>query len=190
MHPPVLQHSQFCLRPLQKSDAASIALYANNRRIYRYTLNIPFPYRIQHAHSWIQKVRKEYRKQNPLSVDWGIECGGEVVGAISLNKITRGHKAEIGYWLGEPYWGKGIMTRAVRLVVSFGLNELGLVRIGAEVFIGNRASCRVLEKCRFRREGVLRAVVKKDENFYDTYVYARVSSASRRSRGRAKKGRV
>ena len=112
------------------------------------------------------------------------------MGAISLDEIIRGHKAEIGYWLGEPYWGKGIMTRAVRSVASFGLNELGFVRIGAEVFGGNSASCRVLEKCRFRREGTLRAFVEKDGVFHDVYVYARVRAASRRGRARARKGGV
>ncbi len=84
-----------------------------------------------------------------------------------------GHKAEIGYWLAEKHWGKGIMTGAVRIICRFGFEKLGLRRIYAAVFPGNRASARVLEKAGFVFEGRLRNLYEKGGKMIDGLMYAK-----------------
>lgn len=109
----------------------------------------------------------------PSEIRFAIDSGGEVIGGISLRNIE-GHKAEIGYWLSEKYWGRGIMTKAVKLVCGFGFGKLRLRRIYATLFSNNRASARVLEKAGFKREGLLRKLHKKDGRLVDALMYAKV----------------
>lgn len=85
-----------------------------------------------------------------------------------------GHKAEMGYWLGRKYWGGGMMTDAVKSIVSFGFKNLKLHRIYAGVFLFNKGSARVLEKNGFKLEGISKKEVKKDEEFIDAYIFAKV----------------
>ncbi len=98
---------------------------------------------------------------------------GEVVGGIGLNRIWQ-HCAEIGYWLGEKYWGQGITTQAVKLVTKYGFEKLGLRRIYAFVFIWNKASAKVLEKSGFKYEGRLKKHAKKGNRFLDDFLYAKI----------------
>jgi RimJ/RimL family protein N-acetyltransferase len=169
----VIKTKHFTLRPFGNKDAPSIVAQINDRTIARNLLSVPFPYRMTDAQEWLRKVRNAARRKKPTSVNFAIEIGGQAVGGIGIFKIT-GHKAEIGYWLGRKYWGKGIITRAIREIVKFGFGKLGLRRIYAHVFTFNRASMRVLEKAGFRLEGRLRRNVKKGKRLLDEYIYARV----------------
>ena len=83
--------------------------------------------------------------------------------------------AELGYWLGEPWWGRGIVTKAVRVVVDHGLSRLGIERIEAPVFEWNPASMRVLEKCGFERESTQRRSAYKDGQLIDCMLYVRLA---------------
>jgi RimJ/RimL family protein N-acetyltransferase len=85
--------------------------------------------------------------------------------------------AEIGYWLGEAYWGRGIMTDVVRLTTDYAFTELGLERVFAVPFTTNVASCRVLEKAGYLREGTLRRSAIKDGRILDQFIYAKVRLA-------------
>jgi len=169
----VLKSKQFVLRPLKKEDAEDIARNINCPIIARNTSRIPYPYTLKDAKTWLAKTLKENRKKKRTKVNFAIEIDGEVVGSISLEDI-KGHKAEIGYWLGEKYWGRGIMTEAVKLVTRFGFRELKLRRIYAFVFCFNKASKRVLEKAGYNLEGVLRKHYKKGKRFIDVYLLAKV----------------
>jgi RimJ/RimL family protein N-acetyltransferase len=115
-------------------------------------------------------------RQAPSSV-FAIEVDGKAVGVIglTLGEGERRHSAELGYWLGEPYWGRGIITTSVRAVTEFAIKELGLTRIESYVFSWNPASARVLEKMGFEREGVLRNSVIKDGVLLDRWLYAYLS---------------
>lgn len=93
-------------------------------------------------------------------------------GGIGLEKIE-GHKAEIGYWLAEKYWGKGVMTAAVEVVTKYSFEKLGLRRIYARVFHFNKASIRVLEKAGFEKEGLLKREAQKDGKLIDSVLYAK-----------------
>lgn len=168
-----LRFRSFVLRPFRKGDEASLQRNINNRKIYRYTLLIPHPYTAKHASVWIKKNISLQKKKKASEINFAIDVGGDVVGGIGLSHIEK-HKAEIGYWLGEKCWGRGIMTKAVKLVCGFGFRKLRLRRIYATVFANNRASARVLEKAGFRREGLLRKLHKKAGKFVDALIYAKV----------------
>jgi len=101
-----------------------------------------------------------------------IDIKGEVAGSVGFNKIE-GYKAEVGYWLARKYWGRGIMTKAVKLVTQFGFKKLKLRRIYAFVFTSNKASMNVLKKAGFKIEGLLKKNAKKGGKFLDDYLFAK-----------------
>ena len=171
---PVIKSQNFILRPFRKGDEWSLQKNINNRKIYRTTSGIPYPYTLKDAKKWIAKNLKEEKKKNPQMINFAIEINGEAAGSVGLGSIKDGHKAEISYWLGEKYWNRGIMTEAVRLVTKFGFEKLKLVRIYGRVYIFNPASKKVLEKNGYQSEGILRKDAKKDDKFIDCYLLANV----------------
>ena len=100
----------------------------------------------------------------------------EAIGSIGLmvGKDVHRFTAELGYWLAEPFWGKGVMTEAVKRITEYAFNSFGLKRVYAEPYTSNRASARVLEKAGFKYEGLLRASAFKDGRLVDQLLYARV----------------
>ena len=107
-------------------------------------------------------------------LSFAIEVGGSAVGGISLHRGVDVERfgAELGYWLGAPFWGRGITTAAVRLVSAYAFEACGLERVFAMPYARNAASARVLEKAGFVREGVLRRHAFKDGVFEDQWLYA------------------
>jgi RimJ/RimL family protein N-acetyltransferase len=97
-----------------------------------------------------------------------------VIGGVGFKDFTisKSHRAEIGYWLAKPYWGRGIMTAVVKKACEFAFSEWKLVKISAEVFAFNPGSARVLEKCGFEQEGYLKKQHKKDGQWIDVKLYA------------------
>lgn len=169
----IIKTPHFTLRPLKKGDEESLAKNINNKKIYQATLRIPYPYTLKNADKWINECLKEYTKEKPKELVWVIDINSEVCGSIGLEKIE-GHKAEIGFWLAEKCWNKGIMTEAVKRLTEFGFKKLKLRRIYAYVFLFNKASMRVLEKAGFEKEGLLRKDVEKDGRLMDDYIFAKV----------------
>jgi len=166
----VLKGKRIILRKLKPSDASSIAKYANDKGVYRYTLRIPYPYKLKDAKDFIKITNKEWKKGTKYR--FGIVFNKEVIGTISLEDIKQDHKkAELGYWIGRPFWGKGITSEAVHLILDFAFNDLKLNRISAYTFTPNKASQKVLLKNGFKKEGLVRENVQKDGKFYDDYVF-------------------
>ena len=163
----------FMLRPFRKGDERSLRKNVNNYNIYRYTGLIPHPYKMKHARQWIKSSAALNNRRKATELRLAIVMGSEVVGGLGLRNIE-GHKAELGYWLAEQHWGKGIMSKAVKLVCNFGFNKLKLQRIYATVFIQNKASARVLEKMGFKFEGILHKYHQKDGRLIDALMYAKV----------------
>jgi RimJ/RimL family protein N-acetyltransferase len=108
---------------------------------------------------------------------FAIEYNGEYAGNISLAPCDNVHRetAEIGYFLGEPYWNKGIMTTAVNLITEYGFRELGFARIHTGVYEFNPASQRVLEKCGYTKEGIFRKNVFREDRLWDEVRYAKIN---------------
>ena len=168
-----LELSKCVVRPMQFSDAVALAKHGNNPKVAINT-SLPSPMSIDTAQQWL-KIRLEQSSR----LFCAIEVDG-AVGAISLifQSEPKHHSAEIGYWLGEEYWNKGIMTEAVQALTEYGFSERNLSRIYAHVFSWNTASMRVLEKGGYQREGWLRQSVVKDGKVVDEAFYARLRDAS------------
>ena len=163
----------FVLRSWQRSDAPDVARYANNDRIAQNLRNIfPYPYTLADAEGFIEScIAADEEKQ----MFRAIEVDGHAVGSIALclGGDVYALTAELGYWLAEDFWGKGIMTRAVRQICEEGAERWeDLLRIYAEPFAHNTASRRVLEKAGFTLEGVLRKSVCKRGRVCDSCMYA------------------
>lgn len=169
----VIKTKHFILRPFRKGDEFSLQKNINNRKIYRNTSHIPYPYTLRHAKNWIRKKAALAKKKKPESIVFAIDKNNEVIGSIGIHHI-KGHKGEVGYWLGEKYWGRGIMTEAVNRITKFGFEKQKLKRMYARTFHFNKASMKVLKKAGFKLEGILRKNVKKGNRFLDTHLFAKV----------------
>ncbi len=158
------------LRPWQPSDIHALAKYANNRNIWRNLRNgFPHPYTLEDARTYTERVTVE----SPVT-SFAIASASEAAGGISIQRqgdVAR-RSAEIGYWLGEPFWGKGIATKATLAIVEYAFARFDLVRRHAGVFEWNPASARVLEKAGFTLESRERKSVTKDGQTIDAFVYA------------------
>jgi RimJ/RimL family protein N-acetyltransferase len=160
------------VRDWRPGDKAAVVRAANNRNVWRNLAHrFPHPYTDADADRWFGMLREA-----PLPTHWAIEVDGEAAGGIGIDVGEGIHAktAHFGYWLAEPHWGRGIMTAAVRAVAEHVLAHFDVARLEAPVFAWNPASMRVLEKCGFVREGVLRQSVLKDGQLIDAMLYARV----------------
>jgi RimJ/RimL family protein N-acetyltransferase len=154
-------------------DVPALAKYANNRKIWLNLRDLfPYPYSTEDAEAFLSTVTRT----DPRMV-FAIATSEEAIGSIGLMRGEDVHRftAELGYWLAEPFWGRGIATQAVEAVTEFAVGELRLYRVYAEPYAGNAASIRVLEKAGFVREGVLRAGAFKDGTILDQMLYSYIS---------------
>lgn len=174
MEIPVLKAKQFTLRPYRKGDEPSLQKHINNVQISHNTSHIPYPYTLKDAQNWVRENLMRQKQKNTENINFAIAVRGKVVGGIGLNQIKLEHQAELGYWLGEKYWGQGIMTQAVGIVTRFGFEQFKLQRIFACVYPHNQASMRVLVKAGYKFEGVLHKYVKKGNEFIDGHIFAKV----------------
>jgi len=161
------------LRRLKESDSTRLVDLANNENISRNLRDgFPHPYTLQNAEEFIQRITD----QDPVTI-FAIEYKGEYVGNIGLVKCKDVYRksAEVGYFIGEDYWNKGIVTAALNLIVDYGFRNLDIVRIHTGVYEHNLASQRVLEKCGFIKEGVFKKAVFKQEKFWNEVRYARIN---------------
>lgn len=167
-----LQSRECIVRSYRPADAASLAKHGNNRRIWENLRDrFPHPYTPANAAEYIQ-----YVSTSNDEVSFAIEVDGEAVGGISLRPGTDIERigAELGYWIGESFWGRGIATSAIRLATDYAFNKKRLERVFAIPFTTNVASCRALEKAGYEREGTMRRSAIKDGRIMDQYLYARV----------------
>ena len=169
--PPLLLDLGVCsVRDLRIEDVASLVRHANNRNIWRNLRDrFPHPYTEDDARRFIDGSIMAPRRTN-----FAIDVGGEAVGSIGLilQEDVERVGAELGYWLGESFWGKGIASAAVRAVARYGLEVFGLHRIYAIAFVFNAASARVLEKAGFKLEGTLLKSAVKEGKVVDQWLYA------------------
>jgi [ribosomal protein S5]-alanine N-acetyltransferase len=159
------------LREFSEADTESLVRYANNYKVARFlTDGFPYPYTEEHARSFISNANSE---KSPNLI-FAIEVNGEAAGAIGVHPQSDIHRknAEMGYWLAEPYWGHGIVTRAVREMVAIAFERFDINRIFARPFSSNPASQKVLEKAGFRLEGRFEKTLIKNGEYLDELVYA------------------
>jgi RimJ/RimL family protein N-acetyltransferase len=161
---------EFKLRSWNLNDLESLVRYANNYNIAKNLTNqFPHPYTKENGESFIAMATKN----DPLTI-FAIEINGQVAGGIGLHLQQDIHckNAELGYWLAEPFWGKGIITRAIMLIVAYGFKTFEIDRIFARPFGYNLGSQKVLTKSGFLLEGKFEKTIYKFGEYQDELIYA------------------
>jgi ribosomal-protein-alanine N-acetyltransferase len=167
-----LKLTRCTIRDCRLSDAESLAKHANNRNVsIKLRDRFPYPYTIEDAKNFLERVVAK----NGLEQIFCVDVDGSLVGTIGLHRGEDVHRltAEMGYWLGEEFWGKGIMSEVVPAFVDYCFEKFSLTRMSATTYVSNPASARVLEKAGFVLEGRLRKNVVKDGRILDSLLYAK-----------------
>jgi RimJ/RimL family protein N-acetyltransferase len=157
-----------------RKDKDNLVRYLTDREIYNNTLRLPYPYTKKDADWWLKYVRLNHKKTGQF-LNFAIRNKeNKLIGGISFHQRygPKSHKDEVGYWLARDYWNKGIMTRVVKRFCRYGFETLHLIRIEAIVFENNLSSCRVLEKCGFECEGMLKKYCLKDGYYINARLFA------------------
>ena len=165
-----IQFGEYFIRSFKMSDVKSMAKYANNYNIYKRLRDyFPNPYTEKEAKVWLKYVLSQVPETN-----FAIATKDELIGSIGFTilKDVNRYSAEIGYWLAEPFWGKGIASEALSQLTQFAFSKFELNRIFAGVFEGNSASIKVLEKAGYKFEAKHRKAVFKEGKFLDYFVYS------------------
>jgi ribosomal-protein-alanine N-acetyltransferase len=149
---PQIETARLMLRCFTRRDAEAVRRLADNYSVARHTLNIPHPYPVGVADEWIAGHARLWELRTSGTWAITIAAEGTLVGAITLTWINR-TRAELGYWIGEPYWGSGYCSEAARALIEFGFERLELKRIIAEHLRDNPASGRVMQKAGMRHTG-------------------------------------
>ena len=181
---PKLVTERLMLRPFSLSDAPDVQRLAGAKEIAATTANIPHPYEDGVAEAWIGTHQEQFEKGEQATfavVLKGVSAENvsehTLIGAISLLAISQRHaRAELGYWIGVPYWNRGYCTEATRAILRYGFETLGLNRIQARHLARNPASGRVMQKAGMRYEGTMRQAVRKWDVFEDVKLYAILKS--------------
>jgi ribosomal-protein-alanine N-acetyltransferase len=161
----IVLNDQVHLSEFRSTDKDALVVHPNDRDIHDRTLRIPFPYTDADADEWLALVAKITKRQG-RPVHWAIRTGDDtLIGGYGFDgfQVGKSYRGAVGYWLAKPFWGRGIMSAVVQRVCRHAFEEFGLVKITAHVFPHNPASARVLDKCGFREEGVLRKHFLRDK---------------------------
>lgn len=165
---PTLHTTRLTLRPFVAMDGPRVKLLAGERAIADTTGSIAHPYEDGMAEAWIAHHAADFEAGKGVQFAVTLSATGELLGSIGLTTAPPHCRAELGYWLGVPYWGRGYTTEASEAVVRYGFNEMGLARIAAQYFLRNPASGHILQKLGMRQEGVLRRHYLKWDTLEDT----------------------
>jgi len=165
--PPALETTRLKLRPYCESDIAELLPLIGTVEVAATTLRIPHPYTEQDARDFLVLAQEPGR----LWLATTLRGDGRQIGGVGLRVDDQHQHAELGYWLGVPYWGQGYATEAAREMLRYGFEDLGLHRIFASHFKHNAASGRILVKLGMRYEGRQREHIRKWDQFVDSELY-------------------
>jgi RimJ/RimL family protein N-acetyltransferase len=173
---PTLQTNRLILRPFELTDAKEVQRLAGDRSIADTTLEIPHPYEDGIAEKWISTHQTKLEAGEMVNVAVILLETDGLIGAMGLTIVPKFERAELGYWIGKPYWGNGYCTEAARAVLEYGFTTLNLNRIHAHHFKRNSTSGRVLQKLGMAHEGYARQHIKKWDRFEDIELYGMLKS--------------
>ncbi|PKF75247.1 GNAT family N-acetyltransferase [Chryseobacterium sp. PMSZPI] len=167
---PIIKTERLILSQLEEKDLPFIVGYLQHKIYSDLTSNIPYPYTESDAKFWLKMANEAF--ENKSGYTFGIRNKeGQIIGAIGLHD-REDDKAELGYWIGMPYWNKGYVTEAARAIVDFGFKTLNFNKIFATHFLHNPASGKIMEKIGMEREAILKEEVKKDGEYFDLALYS------------------
>lgn len=169
---PTVTTGRLVLRPFRLSDAADVQRLAGDWAVADTTLNIPHPYPDGAAEQWISSHGERFQRREIMTLAITLRDSGELAGCISLRLNDDHGRAEMGYWMGVPYWNQGYCSEAARALVAYGFGQLGLHRIYAHHLARNPASGRVMQKAGMSYEGAQRQHIRKHDRYEDLVGYA------------------
>jgi len=173
----ITTNSPVYLTELAAVDRVPVARLLNDRGIYDSMLLVPHPYSEADFDELYEHTRASTEeREHPMNFAIRNEAG-TMIGGFGVKELVEGHRCEVGYWLGRPYWGQGIMTNVVCAMTAYSIRQWNLFRVTANTFPTNLASARVLEKAGFEFEGLQKKLHKKGEQFIDARVYSLVRDA-------------
>jgi [ribosomal protein S5]-alanine N-acetyltransferase len=181
-HPQVLETERLVLRPFELSDAPRVQTLAGAYEIYRPTLAIPHPYEDGMAEQWISKHAARFDAGEGVDLAVTLKADGLLIGAIGLSASPLNQRAEIGYWIGVPYWGSGYCTEAAIAVIRYGFELMNLHKITSRHMEWNQASGRVMQKAGMRMEGAMIDQVFKEGKYHTMVVYGIINPGHGRAR--------
>lgn len=171
MNQPTLSSARLLLRPCALEDATAVRRLAGEYEIADTTLNIPHPYEEGMAEQWIAGHRPQFLDGTNAVFAVVLKQSSELVGAIGLGIVRDFNKAELGYWIGKPFWNRGYATEAASRIVEYGFDVLSLNRIAARHLARNPASGKVMTKIGMVHEGTARQDVLKWGKYEDLESY-------------------
>ena len=171
MKPQILEAEIVRMRPLESDDIPHILKLASAAEIAENTF-VPHPYPPEAAAEFVSKTRERWHYDEGFTFAIIDTSSDAFVGAMGIHPKGEHHAAEVGYWIGKPFWGRGLATAALRRIIQFGFEQLGLNRIQAGHFRHNMASGRVMQKANMRYEGVQRQGMYHREQYKDVVYYA------------------
>lgn len=169
----MIETARLTLRPFRPEDAEPLRLLASDRAIADTTISMPHPFTAEHARAWIAEYARTDSSSLHRYFAVVLRSEGALVGVVALRDIDREHaQAELSFWIGRAYWGRGLATEAAAAALRFGFEVLDLNRVTAYHMVRNAASRRVLTRLGFQGEGLLRQRVRKWGVFEDVLAYA------------------
>lgn len=167
---PEIKTERLILSQLKEEDLDLVTEYLQNRIFSDLTSNIPYPYTRQDAEFWLKMSGAAFDKNTGFTFAVRNK-EGQIMGAVGLHDRDD-DKAELGYWMGIPFWNKGYITEAAKAVIDFGFKELHVNKIYATCFLHNPASGRIMEKAGMEQEALLKQHLKKDDEYFDVMMYS------------------
>jgi len=168
---PVLSTDSLTLRPFVKEDLPEVLALVQDKEVAATTLNIPYPCSKAEIHEWFDLQLRELEEGRGLRWAVCLTTTDELIGAMKLATHPEYESAELGYWIGKPYWGNGYASEAARLVVDYAFSTLELNRIEAHAMVENLSSAKILQKLGMQEEGYHPQLIKKWDEFKDVKTY-------------------
>ncbi|WP_299361440.1 GNAT family N-acetyltransferase [Winogradskyella sp.] len=168
---PQIETERLILSELKSEYIEDIVKYASNKNISDYTLNLPHPYSEKDAIYWINLAHQGLKSGTNYIFAIRLKNENKFVGGIGLTVEKRFNRAEIGYWIAEPFWRKGIATEATKAMIEFGFNALKLNKLTSSHLAKNPASGKVMQNSGMTKEGELKAHILKKTEYHDLILY-------------------
>lgn len=168
---PVLETERLRLRKPAVKDIPQLMEYANNPKIADMTLNIPHPYQEKDAVTWLNMANQHFEEQCGFVFAVARLSDDEFMGGIGLEINKRFNRAELGFWIGEPFWNNGLISEAVKEILRFGFEEVGLNKVVAHHLVNNPASGKVMTKNGLAKEGELKEHIRKNGEYLSLVQY-------------------
>ncbi|KPC53957.1 GNAT family N-acetyltransferase [Amantichitinum ursilacus] len=168
---PVLLTPRLLLSGFTVADADRIAEFAGDFGVAEMLVNTPHPYPDGMAQAWVDTHEEHWNRGNALYLAVRDRADGRMLGCVELHDMQPGHRAELGYWMAQPYWGRGYATEAARALVIFAFQHLGLYRLDATAFARNAPSICILERLGFQSEGLRPGYTRSIAGLEDVLLY-------------------